>query len=66
MKCPCEFCTGKRHPGCHGKCDAYIIWKEEHDSKSADRRKEIELGSQTHEIRQNRFRRSKVKKWREL
>lgn len=30
-RCPCKVCTDKRHPGCHGECEDYITWKQEHD-----------------------------------
>lgn len=29
-KNPCFKCN-EREPGCHGKCENYIIWKNRHD-----------------------------------
>lgn len=41
MISPCKGCE-KRHPGCHGECDAYKTWSEAnykrlHPDKGLDR-----------------------------
>lgn len=36
--CPCKLCIPpKRHTGCHGTCEEYISWDDEHKRKLAER-----------------------------
>ena len=38
---PCHGCTD-RHAGCHGKCEAYLDWHEQHVQKQREIRSKIE------------------------
>lgn len=31
--CPCKDCRD-RYPGCHSKCDKYIIWKDANEANN--------------------------------
>lgn len=41
--CPCKQCIQERYVGCHGKCLKYIDWKQQHDVKLENLRKQKEL-----------------------
>lgn len=38
---PCKGCTD-RSAGCHGKCEAYLSWHEQHVAKQREIRSKIE------------------------
>lgn len=43
---PCYECPD-RHAGCHGKCEAYLNWHEQHVQKQREIRSKIEAENMT-------------------
>lgn len=43
---PCHGCND-RHAGCHGSCEAYLDWHEQHVQKQREIRSKIEAENMT-------------------